>query len=268
MRHRLVLAEFVAPVQPPGSAGHWQSPLAALLATTLVMGTMPVGCAATDEYAVVASPQADVAPVEQEFPEAVAANLKSCAKAGGSRLERNSYDVEFEVQADADHVVQEAKLNGGRLDDAETEACFIKALKQLPIDDIVRRQGSVSSTSQLVSTSSRGFLGNTAALPQLIRLAPIVLTAPGGITIVVGVVIVVAVVAVVSKLSEECEEEKKWAIENCSKYISWNDPPWEVIGPGRDRKIAECIRNTMSVDCGGKAEPKKRDNHGRNGRRF
>lgn len=215
----------------------------------LAIGSMPMGCAATDEYAVVASPQTGVTPVEQEFPEDIAASLKICAKAGGSSLGRNSYDVEFEVQVDADHVVQEVKPNGSRLDDAETEACFIKALKELPIDDIVRRQGSVSSTSQLVSPPSRGLLGNTAALPQLIRLAPIVLTAPGGITIVVGVVIVVAAVAVVGHMSPECPEEWRHAKKKCLEYLDSNDPPRGVTGGYLNTK--DCARGLVHMRCGG-----------------
>lgn len=221
---------------------------ASLFAACFAMGMMPMGCAATDEYAVVASPPTDVTSVEQEFPEDAAAKLKSCAKADHSSLAEHSYDVVFEVQLNEDRAITEVKPNGSRLDDAKLETCMITALKELPIEFILRRQESGPSTSQVVSPASRGLMGNAAALPQLIRLAPIVLTASGGITIVVGVVIVAAVVAV-AHMSAECQEEWRHAKKKCLEYLDSNDPPRGVTGGYLNTK--DCARGLVHMRCGG-----------------
>lgn len=220
-----------------------------LFAVCFGLCLMPMGCAATDEYTVVASPQTDVTPVEQEFPEDIAAKLKSCAKADGSSFAEHSYDVTFEVQLDEVKAITDVKPNGSRLDDAKMEMCMMTALKELPIEFILRRQGSGPATSQIVSPASRRLLGNVAALPQLIRLAPIILTAPGGVTIVVCVVIVVAAVAVVGSMSQECVKEWKSAKDKCADLLEENDPPQGVTGGFVDTK--QCARGLVSQRCGG-----------------
>lgn len=217
--------------------------------TALLLGLLPLGCAATDDYVEVPAQPFEAAPiVEQTVPPEIRAALQTCAKARAAHLSKHSYEATFEIQATARGEIEEIKPKGNRLDDADLETCMTNALKSLPIREYLPPDDSLMSPAdpQSALSSSRALLGTTALLPQAIRLVPIVITAPGGITIVVAVAIVMVAVAT---MSAECQEEWRKAKDKCADMLEWNDVPRGVTGGYVNTK--DCARGLVHVDCGG-----------------
>lgn len=251
----------------------WRFSSAIMLGALMPMSLVPTGCAATDDYAEVQSPpQPSESPaiVEQALPEATRLALQTCAKEHAAKLSKHSYEIAFELEVTDTGEIDEIKTKGNRLDHTELETCMTDALKVLSVGDYLRPSDSLTSPAepQSISSSSRALLGTTALLPQAIRLAPIVIAAPGGVIIVVAVVIVVAVAVLLPKSpkrsKDECDEEEKWATENCAKWLAKPNPHVEVVGPSKT--MEESIFNNVSEDCGGK--PRDWVSPGRPGRRF
>jgi hypothetical protein len=269
--------------QRPRVLSRWRSVSATLFAATLAMCTATLamctastGCAASDEYAQAPpQPSEQAQPLVRSLDPGVENAIRACVKEGVSRLKWHSYDISFEVQATPEAVVQDVETKGKRLDDKALETCMMTALKAMPVRDLLKPDDSllddsVPASSQSISPAARSLMGHAEVLPQLIRLAPIVLTTPTGVTIVVAVVVVVAVAAVISNSTTrkptqaECDEEKALVTAECIRMLALKDPPLEVVG--RNRSLAECIINTLTEDCGGK--PLDWGKQGRPGRRY
>lgn len=219
--------------------------------TTLLLTLTAMGCAATDGYVEAPlQPYESPVVVEQSLPATMTSALQSCAKERASQLPKHSYEVSFEIQATARGDIQEIVPKGNRLDDTELETCMTNALKELSIREYLRPDDSLVSPPdpQSVSASSRMLLGTAALLPQAIRLAPIVIAAPGGITIVVVVAIVV-VAAAVATMSAECQQEWDDAKKECLRQLESNDPDYGVTGGYTNLK--DCARGLVGQRCGG-----------------
>lgn len=221
-------------------------------ATVLLLGLTPSACAAVDDYAEV-PPQPSETPtvVEQALPETIKSRLQACAKEHAAHLAKHSYEVAFDVQTTARGEIDEIKAKGDRLDDADLEACMTDALKTLAIRDYLRPDDSLTSPPepQSVASSSRALLGTTALLPQAIRLAPIVISAPGGITIVVAVAIVVVAAVTLDKLSKECKKQWDDARELCREWIARPGGKRGLTGGYTD--VEECARGRVDERCKG-----------------
>jgi len=232
----------------------WRWASATLFATTLAMCTVPTGCAATDAGAETPPQPLELSPSsEPSLAPSTEAAFQACVNEGVSRLSRNSYDVSFEVDATPKGVIRGVESKGKRLDDAKIEACMIRAVRAMPVRDLLPPDDSllddsVPASSQRVLPSARNLLGNTAVLPQVLRLAPVVLTA-SGVTIVVTVVVIVAVVAVAATMSEECQQEWRDAKDKCAELLELNDPPHDVTGGYVNTK--DCARGLVRQSCGG-----------------
>ena len=215
-------------------------------------GLTPSACAAVDDYAEV-PPQPSETPtvVEQALPETIKSRLQACAKEHAAHLAKHSYEVAFDVQTTARGEIDEIKAKGDRLDDADLEACMTDALKTLAIRDYLRPDDSLTSPPepQSVASSSRALLGTTALLPQAIRLAPIVISAPGGITIVVAVAIVVVAAVTLDKLSKECKKQWDDARELCREWIARPGGKRGLTGGYTD--VEECARGRVDERCKG-----------------
>lgn len=241
----------------------WRSASATVFATALAMCLVPMGCAATDEYAET-PPQS----LERTLHPSIVNALQICANEGVSRLHRHAYEISFEVETTAKGIMTGIASRGKRLDDEQMETCMIQALRAMPVHDLFPLEDTGPATSQNNSPAARALFGTTSVLPQLIRFAPIVIAAPGGITIVVAVVVVVAVAAVATTTSkptkEECAKEMLVAEAECKELFKMQNPPIDVVG--RSLTMGECIFNHLSEDCGGK----KLDwgKQGRPGRRY
>ena len=88
-------------------------------------------------------------------------------------------------------------------------------------------------------------------LPNVIRLAPLIISAPGGVTIVVAVSIVAVAAIAVGSMSAECEEEWKTAKELCDKELRSLDPKRGLTGGYKNPD--DCERGHVSEPCGGNA---------------
>ncbi len=215
---------------------------------------VPAGCAASDEYAETPpQPSEPSQPLERTLHSSMVIALQTCVNEGVSRLSRHAYDLTFEIDATAKGAIRGVESKGKRLDDAQMEACLIQALRQMPVRDLLPPDDSVlddsiPARSQRILPPGRVLLGNTAVLPQVIRLAPIVIAAPGGITIVVAVVVVVAVVAVAT-MSAECVEEWDKAMKECLRQLDLNDPDHGVTGGYVNTK--DCARGLVAQRFGG-----------------
>lgn len=244
-------------------ATSWRAALATLLATSLVF---PMGCAATDDYVEVQSPSSAATVVaERALPPTITAALQACTKEERPlQLPRHSYEVSFEVQTTDEGVIQEIKVKGDGLDDADLEACMVEALKTTPVHDYLRAKESLESPPVRVSSSSRALLGTAALLPQAIRLAPIVISAPGGITIVVAVAIVVVAAVVVEKLSKECQKQWADARRICAEWLSSPGGKHGLTGGYTD--IENCARGRVDERC--KGNEVDWGKQGRPGRRY
>ncbi len=232
----------------------WGSASATFFATALAICLVPMGCAASDEYAETPpQPSEQSQPLERTLHSSMVIALQHCVNEGVSRLSRHAYDLTFEIDATAKGAIRGVESKGKRLDDAQMETCLIQALRQIPVSELLPPDDSVlddsiPASSQRILPPGRVLLGNTAVLPQVIRLAPIVVTA-SGVTIVVAVVVVVAVAAVVATMSAECVAEWEKAYKYCQEIQDSNDPPHDVTGGYVNTK--DCARGHVREACGG-----------------
>lgn len=232
----------------------WRFTSAIVLGALMPMSLVPTGCAATDDYAEVQSPpQPSEAPtiVEQALPEATRSSLQACAKEHAAKLSKHSYEIAFELEVTDTGEIDEIKVKGNRLDHMELETCMTDALKVLSVSDYLRPSDSLTSPAepQSISSSSRALLGTTALLPQAIRLAPIVIAAPGGITIVVAVAIVVVAAVALGKLSKECQKQWDDARKICEKWIASPGGKRGLTGGYTD--VENCARGRVDERCKG-----------------
>lgn len=210
---------------------------------------MPVGCAATDEVVEVPTQPPPVS-AEKELSATMTIALQNCVAAEASQLSRHAYEISFEIDATSAGVVRGVEMKRRGLENAGIETCMLQVLESLYVRQYLPQEELFQSSPQSNLQSSKALLGTTAVLPQLIRLAPIVLTVPGCITVVVGVVIVVAVAAVaVGSMSAECAEEWDKAFKECRRQADSNDPDYGVTGGYIDMKA--CARSLVRVGCGG-----------------
>lgn len=241
------------PLRRVSSRWRWAS--ASLFATILAACFVPTGCGASDEY-VEAPPQPSEPsqssqssdPAHRVIPPENVNVLKACVKEGAPRLSRHAYELSFEMEVDAKGAIRGTEPKGKRLDDAKLETCLIKALEAMPMRELLALDGAEPVTSQNNSPAARALFGTTSVLPQLIRFAPIVIAAPGGITIVVAVVVVVAVAAVAT-MSADCQKEWDEATEECQRQSDSNNPDYGVTGGYID--IKKCARGLVAQRCGG-----------------
>jgi hypothetical protein len=182
MKNRAILT-----TASPNTRSTWRLAWTTLFATTLAFCLVPTGCAATDDF-VEAPPQPSELAQSTEHslsPSEIAA-LQTCANERAGRLSRHSYEISFEVQATGAGVVRDVEPQGKRLDDTELEACFIRALKEMQVVDLLPVDEPLPATSQSILPPARSLIGTTTVLPQVIRLAPVVLSV-SGVTIIVSV---------------------------------------------------------------------------------
>lgn len=218
-------------------------------ATIFATCVMSTACAVTDEQPETPPQPTEPASSERAVALGIVIALKNCVTTGVSRLSRHSYELSFEVEATPKGVIQEVKSKGSRLDDAQMEACMIDALEGMSVRDFLPTEDSSPAMSKNVLPSSRSLIGTAeTVLPQLIRLAPIVISA-SGVTIIVGVGVIVLVAAAVATMSAECVQEWEHAYEECLKQLESNDPDYGVTGGYINAK--ECARGLVRVGCGG-----------------
>jgi hypothetical protein len=138
---------------------------------------------------------------------------------------------------------------GIRLDDAAMEACMIEALEGMSVRDLLPPEDWSPPTSQGILPPARHLIGTAeTVIPQLIRLAPIVISA-SGVTIIVGVGVLVLVAAAAATMSAECAQEWKNAKDKCAELLETNNPPYGVTGGYINTK--DCARGLVRVGCGG-----------------
>jgi hypothetical protein len=226
----------------------WRFAWATMFATTTAMCVIPSGCAVTDEQAVTPPQPSDLSSFHRALSPSTVVALQNCVNEGVSRLSRHSYELAFEVQVTRQGVVDDVDLNGKGLDDVELEECMIDALEAMVVSDLLLQDTSLPTTSQNVLPSGRTLIGTADVLPQLIELAPIVVSA-SGVTIVVGVGVIVLTTAVIAHMSKECKAEWRRAKKKCRDYLDSNDPPTGVTGGYINTK--DFARGLVSMRCGG-----------------
>ena len=127
---------------------------------------------------------------------------------------------------------------------------MVRVLENLDVRDLVPQEEVSPATSQSILPPAHSLIGNTMVLPQVIRLVPVVIAAPGGITIVVGVAIIVAVATVaVGQMSAECKAEWRKAEKECRRQLDSTDPDYGVTGGYIN--VKDCARGLVSERCGG-----------------
>ncbi|TKD04534.1 hypothetical protein [Polyangium fumosum] len=118
-----------------------------------------------------------------------------------------------------DHVT-EVKSKGPRLDDTGVQQCMREALRTMADAGFSPDPDELVSRGGLLPT--RGMLANTWALPQVIRLIPVVVGS-GGTMIVVAVAVLVVVAAVSLNddrpSKEDCKKIKQMCIEECADTV-------------------------------------------------
>ncbi|MDI1430812.1 hypothetical protein [Polyangium sorediatum] len=187
---------------------------ATLVATCMAVAMVPIGCGASDEHAAAPRQGSGLA-----LPPRTVQALQACVKEGGQRLRHNAYEIEFAVEMTGD-LVTEVKSKGPRLDDASVQQCMREALRRMADAGFSPDPDELVSRGGLLPT--RGMLANTWALPQVIRLIPVVVGS-GGTMIVVAVAVLVVVAAVSLKderpSKEDCKKIKQMCIEECADTV-------------------------------------------------
>ncbi|TKD09909.1 hypothetical protein [Polyangium fumosum] len=167
---------------------------------------VPMGCGASDEYAAVPAP-----PTEGALPASTVHALQACAEKHAGRLGRHAYEVDFQVEL-TDNRVSKVTPKGPRLDDAGLEGCMLDVLRTMADAGYTPNPDELISHGGLLP--SRGLLANVSVISQLIRLAPLIVSA-SGVTIVVGVAVLVVAAAVSLKDAADEDAEK----ERCKKVL-------------------------------------------------
>jgi len=165
---------------------------------------VPMGCGSSEEHAV--APER----TQGSLPARTVRALQACAEEGTGRLRRQAYEIGFKVELTDDRV-QAVAPKGPRLDDAGLERCMMNALRTMADAEFSRDRTELISYGGHLP--ARGVLANVTVLPELVKLAEVVVAGPGGVTIVVVVVVVVVAAVVLSedKPSEDVVEAiKKW----------------------------------------------------------
>lgn len=175
-------------------------------ATALLLGLLPVACAASDDYAVVPHSTAQL-----PIPEMTAAAIRSCALDTARQFTRNAYEIAFDVEVTRTGVIQSVKPKGKRLDDADLETCILQELQVMPIPASAVENRPDPLISRNVPVHARGVMGNTLLWGELVGEMLPLLVSVSGVTIIVVVAIVVVAVAVADDSDEESE------IERCRK---------------------------------------------------
>lgn len=173
--------------------------------TALLLGLM-LGCAASDDYAVVPQSTAQL-----PIPEMTAAAIRSCAQDTSRQFARNAYEISFDVEVTRSGVIQSVKPKGQRLDDADLEACIRQELQVMPIPASAVEHRSAPLLSHNVPVHTRGVVANTLLWGEIAGEMLPLLVSVSGVTIIVVVAIVVVAVAVADDSDEESE------IERCRK---------------------------------------------------
>ena len=210
---------------------------AALFATCMVVCLAPMGCGASDEYAAMPVP-----PTEGALPASTVRALQACAKKHAGRLGRHAYEIDFQVEL-TDNQVSKVRPKGPRLDDAGLERCMMDALRTMADAGYTPNPDELISHGGLLP--ARGLLANVSVISQLIRLAPLVVTA-SGVTIVVGVAVLVVAAAVSLKdaADEDAEKERcKKVKEDCLVACSRSSLPTGDHG----FKFWNCVNRCMEA---------------------
>ncbi|MDC0749376.1 hypothetical protein [Polyangium mundeleinium] len=197
-------------------ANGWRFAWAMLLATCMAVCMVPMGCGSSEEHAV--APER----TQGSLPAFTVRALQACAEEGTGRLRRQAYEIGFKVELTDDRV-QAVAPKGPRLDDAGLEQCMMNALRTMT------DAGFSTDRTVLISYGghlpARGVLANVTVLPEIVKLAEVVVAGPGGVTIVVVVVVVVIAAVVLSE--DKPKEEVVEAIKRWPKRINDKcDPPF------------------------------------------
>ncbi|WP_136965335.1 hypothetical protein [Polyangium sorediatum] len=202
---------------------------------------VPIGCGASDEYAAAPRQGGGLA-----LPPMTVRALQACVEEGGQRLRHNAYEIEFAVEMTGDHVT-EVRPKGPRLDDTGVQQCMREALRRMVDAGFSPDPDELVSRGGLLPT--RGLLANTWALPQVIRLIPVVVGSGGTMIVVaVAVLVVVAAVSLKDKTDEEAERErckkvKAQCIDDCTDDFM---PSGEPDG----MPYHDCLRKCLEAkDC-------------------
>lgn len=202
-----------------------------MVATCMAVSMVPMGCGASDEHAVVPRQGSGLA-----LPPMTVQALQACVKEGGQRLRHNAYEIEFAVELTGGRVTA-VKPKGPRLDDAGVQQCMMAALRAMADAGFSLDSDDLASRGGLLPT--RGLLANTWALPQVIRLIPVVVGS-GGTMIVVAVAVLVVVAAVSLKddrpSKEDCKKIKEMCIRDCESVL-----PTPDFGVKFQRCLNECL---------------------------
>jgi hypothetical protein len=200
---------------PAAGAGGRRFAWAALFATGLGVCMVPMACGSSDAYAVAPEHRA-----QSSLPAGTIDAIRACTSEGAGRLQRNAYELQFEVEMAGDGAVRSVTPTGRRLEDSRLEGCMIDALRALPHAGFVPESALAPSSSRGLPAHAGNAMGSISVLPELIDLAAVVAGA-SGVTIVVVVAIVIVVAAVAYEKDEEAERErckkvKTRCIEECT----------------------------------------------------
>ncbi|MRG95596.1 hypothetical protein [Polyangium spumosum] len=222
-----------------------------LAAMCMAASMVPLGCGATDEYVAVPDRRAN-----GSLPSSTVRALQACVEAGGQRLRRNGYEVEFAVEVRGDRVT-EVKPKGARLDDTGLERCMIDALRGMADAGFSPDPDELTSRGGLLP--ARGVLANTSVLPQVYRLIPVVVGSSGTMIVVaVVLLVVVAVVASRDDTDEEAEKERcrkatytplEACYNACEAIWNMDNARCRKLSNARDRAICWAQSNEDRANC-------------------
>ena len=236
------------------------SMLFAALALCLGLGLIAAGCGAS-------GPPPPVEPGTPEHPlaESTVSSLTECAKNWAGDLKERSYKLRFNVTINNRGWVSDVDPEGSGLDGGDMEKCMVGALQNMTVPPFVYERIESERASRRIPAHARGLVGQTAAEPILIILAPVVIeAAPVVIIVVIGVIATAAMASSMGKMSKECTKEWKEAYEMCDEALKLRNPPRGITGGYSDRE--NCARGLVSQRC--KGNKVVEENQGRPGRRY
>ena len=194
------------------------------LVLALGLGTLPLGCASTEEYVQVREPTPD-----NPLPESTRARLQECADTWADELQPGEYSVRFDLKMTAEGHIRDVQRIGSKFDVRDMEICMIQALQAISVPRFIVEKAQSELDSKTTPGKMRGFIADTtmmtaaeaAELELLItRLGPFFIRAgAAGLVIFISVVLVAEAIKYVDSERSRCKQVKDECIVRCTEDL-------------------------------------------------
>jgi hypothetical protein len=126
----------------------------AALVSALGLGTLPMGCGSTEEYAQVREPTPD-----NPLPESTRVRVQECADTYADALQLRNSSVRFDLKMTSTGHIRGVQPIGARLESRDMEICMIQALQAITVPRFIVEKAQSELKPNTTSGDNRGYCG-------------------------------------------------------------------------------------------------------------